>query len=365
MISMKTNHKKILYASFALTCFLIIFWFIIYTIAQSEFWDFNVFYSSARVALRGENIYRTYGNEKFPYWYFPWVSWFFIPLAFFSFGTAKIIYTCVTFTSILFIVYSTSRHLNNQISIASQMVIVAMAMLMCWLLFRAGQVDFILTAIIVAAIFLMDKKQNFQAGLLFPVFLFKPHLLIIFIPFAILRGGKSFLLSASLSVLMLSLIAFIQIPNWPYEMIRMLNASGLRTDNLWGFTTLSELIGREENWSGTANLPITIILLFLTTIIVWKNRHLPTAPFLALTLSASMLCAPRAYSYNFPFLIPALIWVTSEKTIPTALFWLCVGVVSFTTKFSTEAYLIVIATFILSTIKAHNIAKFQPISDHR
>ncbi|MBK8419303.1 MAG: DUF2029 domain-containing protein [Anaerolineales bacterium] len=225
----------------------------------------------------------------------------------------KIIYTCVTFISILFIIYSTSRHFNNQISFASQMLIAAMAMLMCWLLFRAGQVDFILAAIIIAAIFLMDKKQNFQAGLLFPIFLFKPHLLIIFIPFAILRGGKSFLISASLSVLMLSLIAFIQIPNWPHEMIRMLNASGLRTDNLWGFTTLSELIGREENWSGTANLPITIILLFLTTIIVWKNRYLPTAPFLALTLSASMLCAPRAYSYNFPFLIPALTWVTSEK----------------------------------------------------
>ncbi|MBK8421849.1 glycosyltransferase 87 family protein [Candidatus Villigracilis saccharophilus] len=352
---MKTNYKKILYTSFALTCLLIIFWFILYTIKQSEFWDFNVFYSSARVALRGENIYHTYGVDKFPYWYFPWVSWFFIPLAFFSFGTAKIIYTCLTFASIIFIIYSTSRHF--QISFASQMLIAAMAMLMCWLLFRAGQMDFILTAIIVAAIFLIDKKQNFQAGLLFPIFLFKPHLLIIFIPFAILRGGQSFLLSAFLSVFVLSLIAFIRIPNWPYEMIRMLNASGLRTDNLWGFTTLSELIGREENWSGTANLPITIVLLFLTTIIVWKNRHLPTAPFLVLTLSASMLCAPRAYSYNFPFLIPALIWVTSKKTIPTVLMWLSVGVISFATKFSTEAYLIVIATFILSTIKSINTAK--------
>jgi hypothetical protein len=300
---MKTSHKKILYASFALTCLLVIFWFILYTITQSEFWDFNVFYSSARVALRGGNIYRSYGIYKFAYWYFPWISWFFIPLAFFSFGTAKTIYTCVTFASILFIIYSTSRHYNNQISFASQMLITAMTMLMCWLLFRVGQMDFILMAIIVAVIFLIDKKQNFQAGLLFPIFLFKPHLLIVFIPFAILRGGKSFLLSASLSMFLLSLIAFILTPNWPYEMQRMLNMSGLRTDNIWGFTTLSELIGREENWSGTANLPTMIVLLFLTTIIVWKNRHLPTVPFLPLALSASMLCAPRAYSYNFPFLI--------------------------------------------------------------
>ena len=354
---MKTGLKQILYLSFALASLLVAFWFILYTIIHSDFWDFNVFYSSAQVALRGGNIYRTYGAFHFPYWYFPWVSWLFIPLAIFPFETAKTIYTVITFLSAFFIIRSIGRYFNAQLSFANQMLIAAMSILMCWLLFRVGQIDFILAALITATIFLINKKQNIQAGLLFPIFLFKPHLLIIFIPFAILRGGKKFVLSASLSLLLVSLVAFILNPNWPMEMLRMLNESGQRTDNNWGFTTLAELMGREENWSGTANLPITIILMFLAFITVWKNQHLPTIPFLALALSASLLCAPRAYSYNFPFLIPALLWLSVEKTAPTALLWISLGILSFATNFSTGAYLIVIAAFALSFLKAHKLKR--------
>lgn len=354
---MKTGIKQILYISFSISSLLLVFWFILYTMIYSELWDFNVFYSSAQVALQGENIYRTYGNFHLPYWYFPWVSWFFIPLTFFSFETAKIIYTLITFLSAFIIINIFGRYFNAHLSIANQMLIAAMSFLMCWLLFRVGQIDFILAALITATIFLIDKKKNIQAGLLFPIFLFKPHLLIIFIPFAILRGGKKFVLTASLSLLLVSLVAFILIPNWPTEMLRMLNESGQRTDNNWGFTTFSALIGREENWSGTENLPITIIMMLLAFITVWKNQHLPTIPLLALALSASLLCAPRAYSYNFPFLIPALLWLSVEKTAPTALLWISLGILSFAANFSTGAYLIVIATFALSFLKAHKLKR--------
>jgi hypothetical protein len=350
---MRINVKSILYTSFAIVSLLVVMWFTIYTVAHSEFWDFNVFYSSAQTALRGENIYRTYGPYDLPYWYFPWVAWFFIPLAIFSFEIAKIIYTVITFLSAFFIIYSVGCRFNAQLSFANQMFVAAMSLLMSWLLFRVGQMDFILVALITATILLIDKKQNIKAGFLFPLLLFKPHLLIIFIPFAILRGGKKYIFSASLSILLLGLIAFILMPNWPLEMVRMLNQSGHRTDNIWNFTTFSELIGRAENWSGTANIPITALLALLTFITAWKNQHLPTASFLAFTLSASLLCAPRAYSYNFPFLLPSLLWLSVDKENQVAVFWLIVGILALAAKFSTGAYLIVIATFVLSVLKAH------------
>ncbi len=353
---LKTNLKQILYATFAFTIFIMASWFILYTIAHSEFWDFNVFYSSAKVALSGGNIYRTYGQYNLPYWYFPWVSWFFIPFAIFPFEAAKIIYMIITFLSILIIIRSIGLYFNAQLSFVNQMLFTALSCLICWLLFRVGQTDFILVALITAMIFLIDKKQNIQAGLLFPILLFKPHLLVIFIPFAILRGGKPFFLSASLSVILLSLAAFILIPNWPTEMLRMLNESGLRTDNTWGFTTLSALIGREENWSGTANIPITIILILVAFIAVWKNQHLATIPFLILALAMSLLCAPRAYSYNFPFLIPALLWLAVENTATAILFWVGLTILSFATNFSTGAYLIVVITCALSFLKARKLA---------
>jgi len=354
---LKTNLNQILYATFAFTIFILASWFILYTIAHSEFWDFNVFYSSAKVTLSAENIYRTYGQYHLPYWYFPWVSWFFIPFAIFPFEAAKIIYMLITFLSVLIIIRSIGFYFNAHLSFVNQMLFTAMSSLICWLLFRVGQTDFILVALITAMIFLIDKKQNIQAGLLFPILLFKPHLLIIFIPFAILRGGKSFFLSASLSVILLSLAAFILIPNWPTEMLRMLNESGLRTDNTWGFTTLSALIGREENWSGTANIPITIILILTSFIATWKSQHLSTIPFLILALAMSLLCAPRAYSYNFPFLIPALLWLAAENTAPTILFWVGLAILSFATNFSTGAYLIVVITCVLSFLKAYKLAQ--------
>lgn len=354
---MKTSTKQILYTSFTLIIFLLIFWFALYTLNNSDFLDFHVFYSSAQMALQGNNIYRTYSLIRLPYWYFPWVSWFFIPLTVFPFEIAKIIYILITFLSIFFIIHFTGRYFNQQLSFANQTLITSMSMLMCWLLFRVGQMDFILAALITATIFLIDKKQNFQAGLFFPIFLFKPHLLIVFIPFAILRGGKRFLISAAISMLIITVVAFILIPNWPVEMMRMLNESGRRTDNnRWGFTTFAALIGREENWSGTGNLPITIILILLAYFIIWKNQHLPTVPFLAYALSVSLLCAPRAYSYNFPFLIPSLLWLSAEKTAITTLLWLSVGIIALATNFSTEAYLIVMATCLLSFLKARKLA---------
>lgn len=354
---MKISLKKILYSTFSLLFLLTAFWFILYTITHSEFWDFNVFYSSAKAALSGGNIYRTYGQYHLPYWYFPWVSWFFIPLAIFPFEAAKIIYMIITFLSVLIIIRSIGLYFNAQLSFVDQILFTAMSCLICWLLFRVGQTDFILAALITAMIFLIDKKQNIQAGFLFPILLFKPHLLIIFIPFAILRGGKSFFLSASLSVTLLSLTAFILIPNWPTEMLRMLNESGLRVDNTWGFTTLPALIGREENWSGTANIPITIILILVAFITAWKNQHLATIPFLILALAMSLLCAPRAYSYNFPFLIPAIVWLAAEDTAPATLFWVGLVILSFATNFSTGAYLIVLITCALSLLKARKLAQ--------
>ena len=149
-------------------------------------------------------------------------------------------------------------------------------------------------------------------------------------------------------------MAFVFMPNWPVDMLGMLMHSGQRVDNgTWDFTTFAELIGKVENWSGTANIPITVILIFLSWMVLWKSRHLQTVPFLAFTLLASVLCAPRAYSYNFPFLLPALLWLSVERTNQTILIWTGIGILSVMTNFSTGAYLIVLLAFLLAIWKSY------------
>src|SRR6185369_10179723 len=89
------------------------------------------------------------------------------------------------------------------------------------------------------------------------------------------------------------------------------------------FTTLPNLLGSQENWSGTANLPFTILLVVLAILVVWKFRSLPTLPLLSLALAASLFCAPRAYAYDLPLLIPAMIWFTAKEFKST--FWLWIA----------------------------------------
>jgi len=292
-----------------------------------------------------------------PYWYFPWVAWFFIPLALLPFNVAKVIYLCLTLLSVFFVVFVSGQRYSGNLPLATKVFLTAMGLLSCWLLFRVGQVDFIILAIATAMVLLIDQERSLTAGVLFPVLLVKPHLLTVFMVFAVLRGGRKFALSASMSVLFLSLIAFILLPDWPLEMLRMLSQGGQRTDNSWGFTTFAALLGRQENWSGTGNPVITLLVALIAFFATWKNRHLPTVPFLAFAMLASMLCAPRAYSYNFPFLLPALLWLSSYGTVPATLLWLTVGALSLGTRFSTGAYLVVLLTFVLAILRARSMKR--------
>ncbi len=348
----RASLRRVLYGFFALTCLFFVLWYVLYTASRSVLWDFGVFFGSAQAVLHGQSMYQVYGQEQLPYWYFPWVAWMFIPLAVLPVQAAKIVYLALGFLGAIWLVFVAGRRLGGDRPFSANVFILAMGLLACWLLFRVGQADFILAALVTAIVFMIEGQRDVLAGALFPVLLFKPHLLLVFIPVAIWRGGRRFLVSACISVLLLSLLGVILIPDWPVQMIGMLRHSGLRTDNAWGFTTLPELIGRTENWSGTANLPITLGLFALGLGIAWKNRHLPTAPLLSLTMALSLLCAPRAYSYNLPFLLPALLWLSPSSVLVTTIGWLAVGAIAFGTSFSTGSYVIVLITCGLAVAKS-------------
>jgi hypothetical protein len=347
---------KAFFPVISLTWFALVLVLILYTVSANRFWDFNVFYSSAQAALRGENIYRLYGTiEELPYWYFPWTSWLFIPFAIFSFDFAKILISIANFISLVYLIWVFNKHFSSRATLLSQIYIFAMSLFMCWLLFKVGQVDFILAALVVAVMFMLERKQYIQAGIIIPILLFKPHLLLIFFPVAAIRGGKKFILSVSVSMVVLSLISFSLIPNWPTEMVRMLSESGQRTDNYWDFIVFTELIGLNENWSGTENLPVLLGLVLIAFVVVWQNRHLSTVELLTLALSASMFCAPRAYTYNLPFVIPSLLWISLDKKKKSVLLWTIVGIISFVSRFSTWSFLIIVIAFIASIIKANKL----------
>jgi hypothetical protein len=352
--TLKLNIGSILQVLFITLCGTSVLLFIAFTLIQSEPHDFGVYYYSAKTAINGGMIYDNYGPYNLPYWYFPWVAWFYIPFAFFPQEIAYTIYLIISFVCAFTTIDYLVRKMIPNSNLPERLFIFFMALTLCWLLFRVGQMDFILLATAVLIIVLIDNGKPHLAGLLVPVILFKPHLFIIFLPATLFKGKRSFFVSSTVVCLILLIISFIVIPDWPLQMLRLLTESGQRTDNNWNFITLPNMLGMQENWSGTANLPITFALILAGSVITWKFRVLPTVSFLSLALAGSLFCAPRAYSYNLPILLPAMIWISSNLPKRFLLFfWLAVGIVPFLFRFSSGTYSIVLAIFVMGTIKAH------------
>lgn len=350
---MKLSWQSLLKVVFISICSSSVILFIAFTIINSEPHDFGVYYYSAKAAINGAMIYNNYGPYDLPYWYFPWLAWFFIPFAFFPFQIAYTAYVMMSLVCALITInYLTSRMIPT-LGVAEKFFVFCIGLVICWLLFRVGQMDFLLLGIAVLTIYLIEKDKPQLAGLLVPLLLFKPHLFIIFLPYTLYKGGRRFFTGAAIVLLIILAISFAIIPDWPQQMLRMLSESGHRTDNNWNFTTFPNMLGMQENWSGTANLPLTFILIIVGFAGLWPFRTLPTLPFLSLALAGSLFCAPRAYSYNFPILIPAMIWVSSNLPKPLLLLlWLAAGVTAFLFRFSTGTYCIVLTIFIFGLMKA-------------
>lgn len=332
--------------------------FVGYTIANSETHDFGVYYYSAKAALQGATVYNVYGPYELPYWYFPWLAWFFIPLAIFPIQTAYFVYIGLSIILAWGSMDYLARRFDSSRSMPERLLIISMSLLLCWLVYRVGQMDFILLAVAVWMIHMIDRKDTFPAGVLTPILLFKPHLFIIFLPFAALKGGRKFFASAFIVTAAFLAASTMITPDWPTQMMQLLARSGQRTDNNWGFTTFPNMLGWQENWSGTANLPFTVALIIAGMIFIWGVRSLPAFPLLSLALVASLFCAPRAYSYNFPLLLPALTWVTAGLKKPyQTIIWIVAGMIPFWFRFSSGSYSIVLAVFSAGLVKAYWIQK--------
>lgn len=350
----KIKIAPLLESAFLISCTLLAFTLIGVTIAKSEGTDFDVFYYSARQALQGQTIYDTYGPVNLPYWYFPWLAWFYLPLAFFSREIAYSIYITISILCAAISINFLCQKMAPHTTVFERLLMLSMALTMCWLLFKVGQMDFILLAIAVLMMHYIDTQRSSLAGLLTPIILLKPHLFILFLIYLALKGGKFFILSAMSTMSILVATSFIIVPSWPLQMLELLQKSGQRTDHAsFNFTTLPNLLGSQENWSGTANLPFTILLILAGFLIIWKFRSLEPFPLLALSLAGSLFCAPRAYAYNFTLLIPSMVWLSADLSRRfLILFWAAVGISSILLGYSTEAYLIVLTIFIAGIYKA-------------
>ena len=341
-----------LYIALSISLLFLSIMLIVYGVQAYDWHDFEVFYSAARAAIEGRSIYIIVGQYNLPFWYFPWVAWFFIPFSFWSYELGLLLYQITSLVTAICILVVLNWHYDPQFKPLDIVLIFGLIAPMSIQLMQVGQMDYILLALIVAAIFAVEKKMDILAGFLLPFIWIKPHLVIIFTLFAIIRSGKrTVFVSGGLIIFMLLLETLLS-PGWHLEMLNLLKIGTQRVDGLQ-FTTFPSLLGFQENWVGTGNLPITIFLVIFALATTWYFRSLPTIPFLSLALTASLFCAPRAYAYDLPLLIPSIIWLTHDNFKRTAWIWVAVTAIALLSGFGSYSYLATLLVYGLSLWQAY------------
>lgn len=344
--------KQALYTAFLISVFLLSMLLLLNGLTNSDWHDFDVFYYAAQAALHGESIYIIVGQYHLPFWYFPWTAWFFIPFAIFPHNIALILYQGVSILSAILVVNYLADYYNPDFKFLDKVLILSLLVPMSLLVMIVGQMEYIFLALILLTIHSIERKRDLLAGLLFPFLWTKPHLLIIFTLFAFWRAGWRTVVTSAVFSGMMLLIETVIKPGWYLEMLNLLRIGQQRVDGLQ-FTTFPSLLGSQENWVGTGNLPFTAGLIILGVLIVWRFRSLPTIPLLSLALTASVFCAPRAYGYDLPLLIPTLIWLTAKEFRSKFWIWLVVAVFPLMVGFSSKTYLVVLFVFALGILKAY------------
>lgn len=344
--------RRSLYIAFVLLVFVAGMFILHYGITKMEWQDFFVFYNAANSALSGESLYQITGEHNLPFWYFPWTAWLFIPFAFWSGTAALLIYKIVFVLVAILIVNSLLTFYNPDFKFWDKVLILSLVTSMSLQTMIVGQLEYILLGLILVTMYAIDRRRFILAGVLIPFLWTKPHLLIVFTLTAFWLGGIRTVLATGASFILMSLIETIRNPGWYFAMFTLLKNGESRADGPI-FMTLPYLFGFQENWVGTGNLPITVPLIIIAVLIVWKVRTLPPIPLLSLALAASLFCAPRAYAYDLPLLIPAMIWITAKDFRSTFWIWLVAGILPPLVRYSSASYLLTVLVLLLAIRKAY------------
>jgi hypothetical protein len=355
------DFKKIAFRAFASVNLILILIFQLYPVARSETWDFQIFFGAAHNVLTGMPVYGYYGSSHLPYFLFPWGAWFFIPFALLPLGIARVIFTLFGIAVVLFAFNLLANYFGEK-DFFRKVLLFSMALWLGWLNIYVGQITYYLLGAAILVMFLIQKGQDLAAGLFFPVFLIKPHLFILFLLVVVWLGGKKTILSGAVSTGLMVMVAVLVDSHWISEMLNMLSAIGGRIDPnpVWGFITLPVFLGFDQNWIGTANLLLTIVVILVSGFILWKVRSLPVIPLLSLALTASLVCAPRAYAYDLPLLIPAILWLSGTVSWKIILFWLSTVLILLLSHYSVGSYLLVLTVFGWGVYKAYKLVKNPP-----
>jgi hypothetical protein len=312
---------------------------------RSDLLDFTIYYGAGERVRNGLSPYTGYGPYLLPFQYVLWIAWLFAPLSLLPIQTAWRLYMGITLVLMAVCFFLLKRLHRVDVPASLLALFYALSLVMCLLLFRVGQVGAIQLLTVVLIIVALDARRPVLAGLLVPLVIIKPQLVVLFLPAMWIRGGRATFAASIAALAVMSTLATLVNPTWLREMMDIIAAGQARNDTLvWYFTTLPGLLGRPR----TFNLPAALALFPIGAWILWRLRALPVAPWLSIAAALSLLVAPYSFAYDLLLLIPALLWLTSRWRSAAIWLWFAVAAIPWLDEYSGASYLVTLAVVGLS-----------------
>jgi hypothetical protein len=320
------------------------------TLSQNRLIDFSAFYGAAKNILNGlspYNIYYTfYGSSSFqsPLW----VGWFFIPFTLFPIDRAFILFGVLNLLIILICLIIVITWQSSRISPLFFIYLLCDTLVLSYDTIRFGQVTIIQLVAVILMIFALQVERPFIAGLLLPLVIIKPHLVIFFLYAAFRRGGRRMLLASLGSILLLILTAVSVQPTWITEMFRLIVYGQQNSSMEWNkFVTITGLFSLPP-WLG-----LLVLLLFLPFFfwLDYQFKSVETKIWLPIALVLSLAITPYAFSYDLPLLLPALVWLCVPWSGRSIILLLFVSLIVIKFSFSGISYIAVLLVALFSIQK--------------
>jgi hypothetical protein len=278
----------------------------------------------------------------------PWLAWLFSPLALLNIDQAWLIFVALNACLLLIIIILIGISESVKLSPINFTYVYACVLAISYFCLAFGQVTILQVAVLSIMIVALKRGNQIIAGVLMPLVLIKPHLIIWFL-FSIFTSGKrQFIVSSILSTILISAVSFALQPSWPIEMVKTFVAGQtISTMENWKFSTLAGILSLPPIY-GFLVLPMSIPFL------IWLRRRTSRFPFgsqLTIGLAFSLAISPYAFTYDLPLLIPALIWLSQGWTWRMAFVWTLIAAFSVMSGFTGVSFVVTLITCTLIVIK--------------
>lgn len=308
--------------------------------------DFRGYYAAVRVLMAGGNPYDYHlvANELLsitgemgnnPYYYPPWFTWLFIPIASFSFQIARAIWMAFNFVIWTISLWILGSHFDwPTVGWRRYILFAVLTFSFAWITWRYEQAGILIFAIFVALIISIQRERWTWSGIWMAMLFIKPNItLVVIVGISLYLARKRIWRPIVVMALTLFGLLFISTwitPNWYLPIFEDGFGQGLQValdgpDHVVALRINTTFLDWLATMDVAQNVRVPVygaIILMCVVVVIWAEyRSRTLLQLISILLLVSYVLTPYALQYDFPPLAIVLFWglslceYTSKKAL--------------------------------------------------